>query len=390
MLEKNISISDDEKIKIVEQILSSSTFQKAPKSIALLRYLVKATIEGIYLKEDVIDYEFFGSKSSFDKSNPRVRVNIYNLRKKLEVYYETDGKNDNWRIQIDKGQYGVRFEKNLSENDKKSSQLLLKIFPFIIILILLVTLIVTNLPAHQPKIWKDYFSNKKPTTLVIGDVYGIMWETITGEKGWTRDFAINNSEDFYAYLDKHPDLKGTIQPAIFFYSTSMGVKSARDIMRLFSEHKKDFDIRFSSNTQISDILNGNAIYVGPIFNKNKFIELFNAGNPYFKIREHKLILSGSELHKDTEYATWGKGIGNDMDIAIVSRFKGPQDSEQFVFFSNHDIGVKATIDYFTNVDSLRNFESKYLKETTNFTAVYRVIGKDRTQLSIHNVVVIPF
>lgn len=53
-------LSNDRKFELTENILQSKVFQKSPKSSALLRYLVKATIEGTYLKEDVIDFEFFG------------------------------------------------------------------------------------------------------------------------------------------------------------------------------------------------------------------------------------------------------------------------------------------------------------------------------------------
>ena len=76
-------ISEEKKLQITDNIIKSKIFLKSPKSSALLRYLVKANIEGSFLKEDIIDFEFFGSKSSFDKTNQRVRVNIYNLRKKI-------------------------------------------------------------------------------------------------------------------------------------------------------------------------------------------------------------------------------------------------------------------------------------------------------------------
>ena len=87
-------LSEDKKIELVDRIVESDTFKNAPTSIAILRYLVKANIENRFLKEGIIDIEFFGAKPDDDKSNPRVRVNIYNLRKKLSSYYEDEGAKD--------------------------------------------------------------------------------------------------------------------------------------------------------------------------------------------------------------------------------------------------------------------------------------------------------
>ena len=101
-------LSEEKKLEITEHIVASNTLKNAPTSIAILRYLVQANIEDRFLKEGIIDIEFFGAKADDDKNNPRVRVNIYNLRKKLKSYYENEGTNDLWQIKIDKGQYAVR------------------------------------------------------------------------------------------------------------------------------------------------------------------------------------------------------------------------------------------------------------------------------------------
>lgn len=67
---------------IVLKVKQSDTFKNAPTSMALLQYLFDATSTGEQLKESIIDIEFFGSNNTSDKTTPRVRVNVYNLRKK--------------------------------------------------------------------------------------------------------------------------------------------------------------------------------------------------------------------------------------------------------------------------------------------------------------------
>ena len=103
-------LSKEKKLEILDKIVASHSIENAPTSIAVLRYLVNANIEDRPLKESIIDIEFFRGNPDTEKSNPRVRVNVYNLRKKLNRYYDLEGTNDIWRVIIDKGQYNVRFE----------------------------------------------------------------------------------------------------------------------------------------------------------------------------------------------------------------------------------------------------------------------------------------
>ncbi len=53
----------------------------------------------------------------------------------------------------------------------------------------------------------------------------------------------------------------------------------------------------------------------------------------------------------------------EMDYTVVSRIPGPNNTEQFLFFSNHDIGVMATVEFFTNEQSIEAFTKKYLNDS---------------------------
>ena len=114
-------LSEIKKLEVTKRIITSKTFQKASTSSALLQYLVEADIADAFLKEDIIDIEFFRNKRATDKSNTRVRVSMYNLRKKLVDYYEKEGKNSEWKLIIDKGQYRVRFERQIEAKGNKKN-----------------------------------------------------------------------------------------------------------------------------------------------------------------------------------------------------------------------------------------------------------------------------
>ncbi|RKD85128.1 helix-turn-helix domain-containing protein [Mangrovibacterium diazotrophicum] len=377
----------NQKKEILAHVLAQSTFSKSPTSSVLLEYLVSATIAGTDLKEMTIGVDLLGDKFDSESGNARIRVNIYNLRKKLDNYYSGEGKEDEWRIVIEKGQYRVDF---IPAKAPKSET---QAFGRRVAVFLIAALVLSwgiffwqTRPNPAPKFWKDFFKNGAATNLIIGDSYGLMGEVGTGHHGWFRDYGINSLDDLYTFLEAHPELKNKVTPANYYYTTEMAAFSAKELGELFQRNKADFAIRFSTRTSYSDIVLGNAIYVGPIKNDNKFIRLFNEGNPQFKIENNQLHFAGAAQQAAKDFNLSTEGLVS--EYAIVSRMDGGKNNARFVFFSDHDIGVKATVEYFTNKDSLQAFADRYFEgRAANFTAVFETTGIERNSLRLSPVLV---
>ncbi len=365
-------LSIEEKKTIIQKLCKSKTFLNAPTSISLLQYLLKATLNEVDLKEMVIALDFFGVK----EPGTRVRVNVYNLRKKIHKYYKEEDKDSIYKVQIEKGQYAVSFIKNQNTPITKHKQNGYAIFPYAVILILLGIILLLKWPKSKPQLWEPFLSNKKRTSLVIGDVFGMIGTTITGNTGWTRDYSINNLKEFYQFSEQHPKLKDSLSPPPYSYINQMAARGTAKLTRFFSNYDKSFNIRFSSKTSIEEIKENNVIYIGPIKNKNYFISFFNEANPNYKLKDSLLYFKDHPVLKDTVYKFPYRV--NNKELAIVSKIQGPNGTKQLLFFSNHDIGVSACIKYFTNQDSLKKFERKYLKKKEHFTAIFEVLGKQRT------------
>lgn len=375
-----MTLSQQEQQDIINSIKKSKTFSKAPTSQALLQYLFEATQKGTDLKEGLVELEFFKQPKNSDKNNARVRVNIYNLRKKLDKFYLEEGKNEAYKVVIDKGQYEVRFERKKTETSLLGKIRISIVLPYILLFISALVFLILLLPPKKPLIWESFLSKKNTTTLYIGDNFGFLGKTITGQFGWIRNYDINTIKEFYQFRDRHPEIKSDVKPATYTYTTGMAVLSTQKLQNLFQRHKRDFNIRFSTKTSISEIIEGNAIYVGPIKNNNPFINFFNTENPYFKINGDHLSFFNHPTKKDTTFNLFTRGIAS--EYAIVSKIPGPGGTEQFIFFSNHDIGVISTVEFFTNTDSLRNFEKKYLDDSAYFTAIFEANGLDRTNTDL--------
>ena len=103
-------VSESTKQRILEEILESEDFRQAQKYQELLRYLVRTAINGEAVKEATIAVEFFSKDAAFDPAmDSSVRAYISNLRRKLDHYYLTKGKDDDIRLAIPKGHYNVEF-----------------------------------------------------------------------------------------------------------------------------------------------------------------------------------------------------------------------------------------------------------------------------------------
>lgn len=364
------------KEKIINDVVSSRSFSRSPSNSVLLKFLSNATLEGKDLKEATIGMELYGK--TYEEDNAHIRVNIYHLRKKLDKYYEEEGKNDEWRIKIKKGQYKVDFEQNeagLKKNNNKE-----KLWLATAIIILFLVSIWFMQKGEHIDLWQPFLDNGKKTTLFIGDFFGVMGTTATGTLGWNRDYDINDLDDFYKFVENNPDKKDDLVPANYSYVTGMAAYGTLYFSRLFHPNDNNFDIRFTSQTSIKDITEHNSIYIGTVKNKNLFIEFFNDANSKFDIAGNMLSYQNPELSIDT-LINMSIG-GSTYDHTVVSRFKGPNNTEQFLFFSHHDIGVKATTEKFSDKSWVKNDFKKHLGDAEYFTAVFLVKGKNRTDIGM--------
>jgi adenylate cyclase len=92
----------------VARILSSDDFSVPERLKAFFCYVVEETLAGREerIKAYSVAVEVFGRDTSFDsQSDPVVRVEAGRLRRTLERYYLTSGRNDPVRIEIPKGRY---------------------------------------------------------------------------------------------------------------------------------------------------------------------------------------------------------------------------------------------------------------------------------------------
>lgn len=378
-------ITDKQKQYIIQKIRSSETFKKASTSNAILKYLNDATLKGEDLNENVINIDFFGRKEFEEMNNSKVRVSVYNLRKKLNDYYKSEGKKDKYYVKIKKGQYKVFFIPNPSRHRFRNINWK-TIALYSALTICLSLLIITNITPRVPNIWKDLISKNEPTEVYVGDLFGMVGTTITGRFGVTRDYQINNHLQYLELIKAQPKLQSSLKPANFNLTPGMSLLSAQRLQLFFFERAGKINLNFLSHSLTNKIKEQNAIYFGAMNSNNNFIPFFNKANSNYKIVNKKLLTKNKQ-GKNKELINFNES-NEFQEYALISKYKASENAVHLVFFSQNEIGVLAAIEYFTNIDSLKIFNDKYLKDKKHFTAIIKVEGQERTatNLSIESVI----
>jgi hypothetical protein len=101
-------LSREQVLEQMERVLSSSVFQGAGRSRALLKFLVEESVADRTerLKEYTIGAEALAKGDAFDpRTDPIVRAEASRLRSRLERYYASEGRDDPVVIVLPKGSY---------------------------------------------------------------------------------------------------------------------------------------------------------------------------------------------------------------------------------------------------------------------------------------------
>ncbi len=102
-----------EKRELVDRVANSPTFQKSPRLREFLVYVADCTTNDRLedTREQQIAVNVFNRKADYNSGLDNiVRVEARSLRKRLEAYFATEGKNEPIVISMPKGSYSICFE----------------------------------------------------------------------------------------------------------------------------------------------------------------------------------------------------------------------------------------------------------------------------------------
>lgn len=287
---------------LVERILSSPTFKKSPRLRAFLQYISDRALNGHSdeIHEQFIGHHVFKRPIDYNPIDDNiVRVSARHLRMKLREYFETDGLEERWRVEIPKGGYLPVFRERgpqdvLVEEVKAKAQTrrLRLIRHWSITLAAVVFTLILNdwylsrsrvtptrtHPTPSGNFVMDLFAaSPGPVQVVLSDSALVLMEKLVGHKVDLSRYADRT------YLALPRELTGTHRMRLLwnFLATrqlsSIGNQEAAErFLVSMSGHGASVTIRNARNMRTRDFMSGNFVLLGSSYS-NPWASLFSKG-----------------------------------------------------------------------------------------------------------------
>lgn len=357
----------------LDRIVSDKDFSRSKINIRLLKFLVMATLENKDVKETSIGTAFFGSKYDPIKSDNKVRVYVYHLRKKLEKYYSNAAHKGDIVFIITKGQYLVQFEEYKKTASKTSVSKLLYVIGAMATTIGVIAIFNFKAPAND--FWKTLMQNDFPTTVVFGDYFTIEGTVATGNIGIIRDYEINTEQELKDYLTDNPEQDGKLKASQHHYFNWMAPYCSKSITAFWSNYDYSFDIKQISEWNVSQLGKENIVYFGQSKSmgvlKNILIENF----PHYTFKSQILERTDSKTKKTTIYRDVIRYDDKITDFTVVAKITMPTGNEMRFFLSDQDCGAISALEFFTDKKEVEQFcKTHDLTEEDDFIVLFKVTG----------------
>lgn len=367
----------------LKTITENRLFNKSPRLINLITFLVEESLKGTHLKEDIIGIEVFDADYSSSKNDGLVRVYMHKLRKKLDTYYAEDGKNAPILFVLEKGSYKVKFTKPSdvrikTPKDNRTSSVknpysLKKLLLFIIPLILITGIIAHSLNGKDKLyLWDSFMSKNASNFCVLADQ--VVVQRKCGNIGELHTIAgVNSTEDFVAHIEKN-NIDSLQKPGYTFYTKAIP-HSIYKLANWFFKHDSEFATLAESEFKYAQSKRNNIIYVGQQKTMSISKEIFLRNSKIFETERDYFIAT-----KDGNKKEYRPKYKNDIqsEYAMVSFMQLNNGNNALYFVSDNDIGTMALVNNFTNVDYLKSFYKKLPSEASYFNALFKVEGVERT------------
>ncbi len=379
------------------KILETDFFQERELYRKLLNYLVDASLQGITPKEVTIAHEVFNKGPDFNAAeDTTVRVHMHNLRKKLDHYYQHEGKTECIRIVIPKGHYRVKVVEK-SATDKKTTSANINrinvIWATLLFIALIYILVDKFYIGHKKQgfsfiesndpVWGHFFSNAYPAAVVIGDF--LVFHEYSPDLNRSRriqDYEINTKDVLNSYIQSHPE--NNPENWILGELPHNSLTNLVDIQPVFLSFKQNFEINYTTEIDIDFIKNRNIVYIGEFKNLRALSDLISVlpinyetlpwwhGTISFNTGDSVVTLQTSHDWGVSRYV---------VDLALVSKLPG-QNNENYIIIAGfgYNSQVKA-VEMLSHKASLKLLEER-IKEIHGhippyFIIVLEVTGFDR-------------
>ena len=222
--------------ELVERIATSRAFRKSARQRQLLTYLADRAINepGCDIAEQEIGEALFARPAGYDTSaDTIVRVNVYELRKKLQSYFDEEGKNEPILIEIPKGGYCPVFTARLaaaaaSPESRRNAPIALYGFAALSVLLALAcgALAIRNAGLGQ-----------KAAPAQSSPAVWLLWSRLIGEGRSTDVVLADSNLSFLQDIEKRPLPAPDYFRGSYFAGAEKASAHQREMLELFMSRR---------------------------------------------------------------------------------------------------------------------------------------------------------
>lgn len=397
--------TDQDILDSIEKIRRSGALGRSPTYTKLLDYLAEKTIEGAICSEISVAVDVFDKDAEFDvSSDSTVRVYIYNLRKKLDSYYEKEGLLDETRLVIPKGEYRLvttkqspipqAVEKDIAahwwhRDFNFSGKVIAGLGAVLISSMIILLSYAFNLNAveltpsdEQLRFWGTAFTDEKPIKVVIGDYYIFGESTVNDDYRLIREFSINSAAD----LEDWPQTLDSASDTIRFdlgltYLPRGSAYALAEIVQVCQEFGKTVRVTMMSELKADDLREYHIFYIGYVSGMDVLEEYtfsasdFEVGFSYDELVDTKSSkFYVSSLIDAEEKRSF-------VDYGILSSYSVADGNRVVIIAGTRDAGLMEVSELAASKNLLSRMDLEQDAQAEAFFSVYEVNGFNLTNVN---------
>ncbi len=395
------AFSAKELLALCQRIMESGVLGRSKNYSALLEYLIQCSLSGKSPKEIEIAVDVFKRGDNFDVSaDSSVRVYIHQLRKKLDVYYQSNEKDTVFRIVIPKGQYTILAQQRtlispvqLSSGEQRSNLrvnngLLLAVIILLAVNLLYMgitgrgsTLEISQATSEHP-VWNSVLQDDQPILIVMGDYYIFGELNANGNVArMVREFNVNSSSDLEEMQFTDFDRAENYLDLDLSYMPEGSAFALARIVPILQEGGKTVNISMMSDLTSADIRENHIVYIGYISGLEKLTDMTFAGSGLSLGRSYDELVNV----QTQEYYTSDAGLPEEgqpfRDYGMFSTFPVSTDTQVVLISGMRDAGLMHTAQALSDSEALNDLVVAIDNDTdeavASFEALFEVLGIDR-------------
>jgi hypothetical protein len=285
-------------LELVQRIIATPAFARAPLLTRFLLYVCECKAEGrdLEITEHQIGVHAFGRPESYSPGEDNIVRNYARiLRKRLEEYFASDGRDEPLRIVIPRGTYVPVFAPNTTTTAQEQTEEgeLLQFSatsavprswgrfaaPIAVAAVLVAATIYWGMHARAPGVydlfWREILARERPVYLVTGDSGFVMLQDITRTELHLNDYISGELEKKFPgfHIDSTPREGNYGVDRFSNYTSTADLSIAVGVATRAQHYGRPIKVQYARDMHMEDLKNSNVILVGGP-HANPWLELF--------------------------------------------------------------------------------------------------------------------